>query len=278
MKSLGKCKYCGKPAGFLRTKHKACEMIYKEGWKKMLDLAEKSFTTGNFHFLRNQLLEIAQSHFRTEKDVEDVLTTVWEKMVDHFLDDGNLDEVEEEKLVRFIKETGLSVDRLAGKDSYTKFVKGRLLRRVMHGEIECFNGDVPVILGKSEVPVWVFQKVGNYEMRKRREYVGGYSGFSVRIARGVYYRVGGFKGNPVEKTELTHVDEGVLVFTNKNLYFVGQTRSYKIPYKKIISIIPYKEGIMVYQDAKTKKPQFFELDDVWFSYNLLVNLVTLEKD
>lgn len=124
----------------------------------MLDLAEKSFTTGNFHFLRNQLLEIAQSHFRTEKDVEDVLTTVWEKMVDHFLDDGNLDEVEEEKLVRFIKETGLSVDRLAGKDSYTKFVKGRLLRRVMHGEIECFNGDVPVILGKSEVPVWVFQK------------------------------------------------------------------------------------------------------------------------
>lgn len=75
-------------------------------------------------------------------------------------------------------------------------------------------------------------KVGNYEMRKRREYVGGYSGFSVRIARGVYYRVGGFKGNPVEKTELTHVDEGVLVFTNKNLYFVGQTRSYKIPYKR----------------------------------------------
>ncbi|WP_038037379.1 MULTISPECIES: hypothetical protein [unclassified Thermotoga] len=76
---MGKCKYCGKPAGFLRTKHKACEMIYKEGWKKMPDLAEKSFTTGNFHFLRNQLLEIAQSHFRTEKDVEDVLTTVWEK-------------------------------------------------------------------------------------------------------------------------------------------------------------------------------------------------------
>ena len=198
-------------------------------------------------------------------------------MVDHFLDDGNLDEVEERKLVRFMEETGLSVDELNRKNSYTKFVKGRLLRKVLRGEIEQFNGPVPVILGKSEVPVWTFQDVDNYEMRKRREYVGGYSGFSVRIARGVYYKVGGFKGNPVEKTELAHVDKGVLVFTNKNLYFVGQTRSYKIPCKKIISVIPYKEGIMVYRDTKTAKPQFFELDDVWFSYNLLVNLVTLEK-
>ena len=154
MKTLGKCRYCGKPASFLRTKHKACEKIYQEGWKKMLDLAEKAFTTGNFRSLEKQLLEIAQVHFRTEKDVKDVLVTAWEKMVDHFLDDGNLDEVEERKLVRFMEETGLSVDELNRKNSYTKFVKGRLLRKVLRGEIEQFNGPVPVILGKSEVPVW----------------------------------------------------------------------------------------------------------------------------
>ncbi|WP_231556583.1 MULTISPECIES: hypothetical protein [unclassified Thermotoga] len=261
----------------MKTKHKACEVIYQEGWKKMLDFVEKSFENGNFQSLRGQLLEIARNHFRTENDVEDVLATVWERMVDHFLNDGNLDESEERILASFIWETGLSEEKLNRKGAYEKFKKGRLLRKVVHGEIEQFEGPVPVILGKSEVPVWVFRSVENYEMRKRKEYAGGYSGLSIRIARGVYYRVGGFKGTPVEKTELTHVDKGTLVLTSKNLYFVGQTRSYKIPYEKIISVIPYKEGIMVYQDAKTKKPQFFELDDVWFSYNLLVNLISQAK-
>ncbi|WP_296906212.1 hypothetical protein [Thermotoga sp.] len=53
-----------------------------------------------------------------------------------------------------MEETGLSVGELNRKNSYTKFVKGRLLRKVLRGEIEQFNGPVPVILGKSEVPVW----------------------------------------------------------------------------------------------------------------------------
>ncbi|WP_296906209.1 hypothetical protein [Thermotoga sp.] len=41
----------------------------------MLDLAEKAFTTGNFRSLEKQLLEIAQAHFRTGKDVKNVLVT-----------------------------------------------------------------------------------------------------------------------------------------------------------------------------------------------------------
>ncbi|KAF2959102.1 hypothetical protein [Thermotoga sp. 38H-to] len=85
--------------------------------------------------------------------MKNALVTAWKKMVDHFLDDGNLDESEEKILVRFIKETGLSEKKLNRKGAYEKFKKRRLLRKVVHGEIEQFEKPVPITIEKSEVSV-----------------------------------------------------------------------------------------------------------------------------
>jgi hypothetical protein len=41
--------------------------------------------------------------------------------------------------------------------------------------------------------------------------------FSFRIAKGVYYRIGGFAGTPIETTQRIYVDTGPFAVTNKHV-------------------------------------------------------------
>lgn len=91
--------------------------------------------------------------------------------------------------------------------------------------------------------------------------------------KGVYYRVGQFQGNPVRTTEITTIDKGFLAVTNKNLYYVGATKSLRIPYRKIISFQPYSDAVAISRDGVTK-PDIFSTDDTWFAFNLISNLAS----
>jgi hypothetical protein len=106
----------------------------------------------------------------------------------------------------------------------------------------------------------------------RRQIVGRSQGMSFRVMKGVYYRVGGFKGEPLMTTERKNLGTGMLAVTNKNLYFVGPGKTTRIPYAKVVSFTPYSDAVGVMRDAATAKPQFFMVDDPWFAYNLITNL------
>jgi hypothetical protein len=95
---------------------------------------------------------------------------------------------------------------------------------------------------------------------------------SLRIAKGVYYRTGGFKGQRVETTETVHADNGLFGVTNKHVYFFGSSKRFRIKYDKIVSFDPYSDGIGIQRDAATTKPQTFVTKDGWFTYNLITNL------
>jgi hypothetical protein len=117
--------------------------------------------------------------------------------------------------------------------------------------------------------------VAYYEQETRREYVGGYQGVSIRIARGLYYRTGGFKGHPVQKTETVYMDTGLLGVTNKHIYFAGSRKKFRIRHDKIVFFTPYSDGIGVQRDVASAKPQSFVTGDGWFTYNLLSNVSKL---
>lgn len=112
----------------------------------------------------------------------------------------------------------------------------------------------------------------NYEEKTRRSFVGRSEGVSVRVMRGVYYRIGGFRGHPVETSQMERVDSGVLGVTTKHLYFASARKSFRIPYAKIVTFTPYSDGIGVCRDAATARPQVFVTGEGWFIYNLAKNL------
>jgi hypothetical protein len=93
--------------------------------------------------------------------------------------------------------------------------------------------------------------------------------------KGVYYRVGAFKAQPIETTERTYIDSGWVAITNKHVYFAGSRKSVRIPYTKIVSFEPFSDGFGIMRDAASAKPQIFVTGDGWFSYNLVANAAQL---
>lgn len=275
---MGKCIYCGATAGFLRTSHRECAEKHRNGLIKIRGLVEEALHQENpLHTLNDigaQLKEIADSSFIRPMELQNLLVAAWEQAVDHFLEDGNLDAKEEAKLACFMKQFGLTQEQLDMRGFYTRFMKGVVLRELMEGKVPSrVKVEVPVFFNfqKDEKVIWVWDRVGYYEEKTRRQYVGGTRGLSIRVARGVYFRIGSFRGRPVETTERVPVDTGLLVVTNKHLYFHGRTKTFRIRLDKIVAFIPFENGVGIQREATISKPQLFVTDDGWFTYNVVVN-------
>lgn len=284
---MGNCIFCGKPAGFLRKEHKECRQEYEEekqqkealvnkGRQEMLETVCSTINTGaTLDSLEQQLNDIAEAHSIDPSQTKTLLIEGWEDAVESALEDGVLSDDEESRLSTFIEHFSLSQNELDINGSYTKMVHAGVLRDVLNGKLSeriRVKGNIPFNFQKNEQLVWLFQDVDYYEQKTRREYVGGSTGGSVRVAKGVYLRASSFKGHPVDRTETIHVGTGILGVTNKHLYFSGGQKSFRVPYTKIVSFEPYSDGIVIQKDGTTAKPQKFITGQGWFTYNLVTNL------
>jgi hypothetical protein len=280
---LGNCKYCGKSAGFLRGKHAECEeknqqreRLIQDGRQRIaIEVLQAIKSSENLSNLEKKIAEIEQSNFVPSNERKALLIKGWEDSVEHFLEDGILDTAEEKRLVEFKDRFALSQSELDRNGVLIKTAKAALLRDVLNGVIPqsmSVDGSIPINFQKGEQIIWAFPDSKYLEDKTRRQFVGGSQGVSVRVMKGVYYRVGAFKGQAIEHTERVHIDTGWVVITNKNIYFAGPRKSIRLPYAKIVSFEPFSDGIGVMRDTATAKPQIFVTGDGWFTYNLITNL------
>jgi len=276
---MGNCQYCGKPAGFLKKKHSECERLRQNSWKTMIEICRKSVMSGEgFNSLLSQLDQLAIKSYIPNEKVKESLIKGWSNAVAVFLDDGVLSEEEEKKLSKFKEYFKLSQSELDFDGSLTKTVKAAIIRDILTGNLPekvKISDNLPFNLQKTEKIIWLFEDAQYYEEKTRRHYEGGHHGLSIKIAKGLYYRAGAFKGHPVETTEILHIDTGLLGVTNKHIYFTGGRKSFRVKYSKIVSFTPYDDGIGIQKDAASAKPQIFQTGDGWFSYNLISNIAQI---
>ena len=277
---MGTCRYCRKPAGLLRDYHGECQKAYDAGKKRICFFVREAMTGAS----TNEIIEDEVSRFANQwnldmPDMRPILVEGWNRALDAALEDGVITQDEEKALVHLQEFFDLQQDDLNASGAYTKLVKSCVLREVMHGNIPTAfqpQGRIPFNIQKGEKIVWGFQPVEYWEMRDRTTYVGGYAGASVRVAKGLYLRTGGFRGVPQVTTHTLPVDSGILLVTDKHIYFTGHAKSFRIPYKKIVSFQPFSDGVGLCRDAASAKPQLFKTGDGWFTYNLLTNLAQTE--
>jgi hypothetical protein len=280
---LGTCKYCGKPAGLLRSAHAACEEQNQrrervaQGGRQRIALEVLRALKGNANFdaLEKTVEDIERSSFLSPAERKMLLVKGWESSVEGFLEDGILDPTEEHRLIDFKERFSLTQDELDKNGSLTKIAKAAVLRDVSNGVVPqrmSVDASLPINFQKGEQIVWVFARSDYLEDKTRRHYVGGSQGISVRVAKGFYFRTSAFKGRSVEQTERVHIDTGLVVVTDRNIYFAGAKKSVRIPYAKIVSFEPFSNGIGIMRDAASAKAQIFVTGDGWFTYNLVTNL------
>lgn len=276
---MGNCIFCEKPAGFLRKSHKECKHQHNLGKDEIMALVSTIGSNGgNLNELETKIEKTALNCFIENEGLQQLVIAGWEKAVEIAFDDGILTNEEENALIELKDHFSLTQNQVDGKGGFTKLIKGGVLREVLNGKLPErieIDGNVPFNLQKTEKLVWVFQDVDYYEEKTRTKYVGGSQGVSVRIAKGLYYRVGAFKGERVQTSETIHADTGLLGVTNKHIYFAGTSKRFRIKYDKIVAFDPFSDGIGVQRDAVTAKPQTFVTGDGWFTYNLITNLAQL---
>lgn len=276
---MGKCEFCGEDAGFLRSRHRECDDRHQAGVAQIQGLASTALlATLNIDEYAAQAETVAANSYIGQDALRSLHIGAWENAVAGALEDSVLTEQEEERLDAFKDFFSFDQHDLNANGAFTNLVKGGIIREVLEGELPQrvnVSGDIPFNLQKSEDLVWVDQDTGYFEERSQTSYTGGYSGASVRVAKGLYYRVGGFRGRPVVTSQMTHVDDGILGVTQKHIYFAGSTNAFRVRYDKIVAFTPYSDGIGLQRDAARARPQVFVTGDGWFIYNLVTNLAKL---
>ena len=276
---MGKCRYCGEDAGILSSAHRQCKETYDAAIRDLDAIAIEAINKdSNLALLELRIADLATKGRVPESEVQESLIRGWEEAAMRLLDDLVLSSDEEHRLLEFRDHFHLTQDDLNRRGRYFAVVQCGILRDIMNGKVpdrlSC-EGQLPFNLQKSETLVWAFPLVDYYQEKTQTSYVGGSHGLSVRVARGVYYRMGSFRGDPVETSYMLFIDKGWLGITTKHIYFAGDRRSFRVAYGKIVSVRPYSDGIRVYRDGISAKPQAFVVGDGWFIYNLVVNLARL---
>lgn len=273
---MGNCAYCGKPAGFLKKVHIECRAKHFNGTTEIKSLVKAAgITGGGFEVLDQAIKETAEASLVSDDDVNAMIVSGWEEAVQSAFDDGILTEAEETNLSDLRKHFSLTQQDLDGNGAFMRMIKGGVLREILEGKVSQRISDLdglPFNLQKSEQLIWAFQDVAYLEEQTKTHYQGGSQGVSIRVAQGVYYRVGGFKAERVQTAETVHVDTGLLGVTNKHIYFAGSAASFRINFNKIVSFQPFSDVIGVHRDARSAKPQTFVTGDGWFTYNMITNL------
>ena len=205
--------------------------------------------------------------------------------IDRALDDDLLSREEESAIDRYLDRFGLDGDGdPVLREARARATKAMVIRSVCEGTVPEVNfraapGSMPIPFNfqKSEQLVWLFDGVDYYQMRTRREFRGGSTGASVRVARGVYLRQSAFRGHPVSVTETVKADAGLLGVTTRHIYFHGARERFRVRLDRIVSFEPHSDGIGIMRDLARAKPEAFRTDgeDGWFLYNLVTNVARL---
>lgn len=185
---------------------------------------------------------------------------VYKMVFSRFANDRDITESEKATLTKLRSILDLHPSDLGDLDE--ELARLEYLSRLRRGDLTSIN--VPLVLQKQEEAfIWLNSVEFHQERVVRKGYVGGSQGASIRICKGVTYRVGAHRGRLVSDREVVLIDRGSLCLTSKRLIFSGPSKSFSIPLGKILNVTPFGDGISVTRDsaAESNKPLYFKTAD-----------------
>ena len=149
--------------------------------------------------------------------------------------------------------TGGASDEEIGVKAENEF-----LEKIRKGDLSRVTelSNVPVMLKKNEIAYLHLQNIRLIEERTRRQFSGGSRGISVRVMKGVSFRVGAFKGESVPVTENKVLDTGDFVITNSRVIFSGTSKGVAFPITKIIGMEEWANAITITRTGKQRAEIF----------------------
>jgi len=270
------CVVCGEPIGFFSSTHTNCGVtaarvaeIISEQIGRYLEQGDAS------HIGKKSINALAVQGNLSDTEVKSAVQQGFECAVRNILSQRVLSREDEGRLSQLIADWNFEKSELCR--GWPRIIQSLVIRDLLEGKFPEHSKTLnsPVSLGQTESCVWVFSGVDIYERKICRSYEGHHAGLSVRIAKGIYFRDGVYRGHPVEHVSADRLGRGDLVLTTKNAFFLIEGQTKKLSLKKIVSVNPHSDGI-TFQCGGKRAPQYsVRRLDPWFAYNVIVNLSCL---
>ena len=236
------------------------------------------------YFLNKVTLSQAQQNCRnllqlfpmSAEEIRNAYLAVLDKAAKNYLKNGFLSPSDKAKIDDYVTGLGLQVNNLPVQFQNSDIVKisqSMILDNLKKGIVPSVNVNLPIVLSRGESLLWVYNDAELLMEKIEREWVGRNHGVSIRIIRGVYYRVGQSKGKPVEHSHMQSHGRGCFIVTTKNLIFYSQQKTIKVPYTKLVGITPYSDGVEIHKD-NSKRIVIKDVDP-WFIMNYIQNCLTI---
>lgn len=239
---------------------------------KMMDYVfENNEDISNY---KAEIIKAAETAEIPTEHLVEALLFHWYDLVERALADDILTRNEETTLASIIEAFPFTETDVNRHNCLERLTKAATLRDLMNGEVKSrmnHSGVIPFKLQKNESLLWVFKDVEYDQFVSNRTMAGGSSGLSIKVAKGVYWRVGGFAAKPVVKTDLKNLDKGNLFLTNKHIMFDGGFKNFKIRLSSLALVEPYGDGLQLQKNTQTAMPLFLHPIDGWFCYNVIQN-------
>jgi hypothetical protein len=119
-------------------------------------------------------------------------------------------------------------------------------------QIEMICGPIPLGFDSDESVIFVLPGVRLLEPRAIRRSRSSYGGPTIRLAKGLSFRLGSGASQSESSDELRNIDEGTWVLTTKRLAFLGSLRTSNVKLDDIISIQAFADGVQIHRERKER--------------------------
>jgi hypothetical protein len=198
---------------------------------------------------------------RARRKAQEVpIQEIVDRVLARVIADRRLSPAEEQALRDLQKNLGIPELRF-GPATQAALDKYALLWRIENGELPLIPGPAPMPLQEGEVchlagrSFW--HELRNYTVRTERPSVTA----SVKVPRGLTYRVDGAAPKRVSRDGLAPVDWGSLYVTSRRLVFIGQKTRETIRFNELLGIEVFADAIVL-EKTSGRRPHLFLEGDV----------------
>ncbi len=234
----------------------------QEGLKKYQESITSFLADSELSVEENEKLAEMQKEFGlSADDVSGIHKTSVSSVFTSIGSDKRITEEEKASLEKLLKHFNLSQNDIAfNQDSFNKYYSLALIDKGVLPTISNPESQVNVVFKPEEVLHWGM--TANMMKRKKVTTRINYGGLtaSVKIMKGVRYRVGSMNIGSVSKEIMDQEDSGIFFITNQRIGYIGYRKQFSFPFKKIGSLELRADGLHLFKDGK-EAPYILELRD-----------------
>lgn len=208
---------------------------------------------------KNKLAKFIESNELRREELGGIHKKACELAWDSTIGDKIITEEEKNSLEDIMNYFGLSKDDFNfNQKAFNKYYTLGLIEKGKLPEIK--EHDVDVIFKKDEVLHWGCPAtIKKYKRVTNRVSYGGPTA-SIKIMKGVRYRVGSLGYSTSSNEYLVSEDSGIFWLTNQRVGFKGNRKNFVFPYTKIYSFDLSRDGLFLAKEGR-EKPYILGLDD-----------------